>query len=252
MNASIGSAFNSHSLTPEERVARRATRAPWWALPTKNTLDRATATFPKLLHERLDQTGIDFAVLYHGGLGAPHIREDELRRATCRAFNTFHADIFREYSDRLTPAAIIPMHTPREAIEEIEHAVKTLGLKVDHDGGACAPSDSRGRRDGAASARAMPIGSITSSRLTAHTTTTRYGPNVSSWASRQVSIRPAWVGAAAARSRITCSITSAISPRPARRCARRCFSAASRGDFRNSDVLFWSAGWDGRPVFMPT
>ena len=32
--------------------------------PTKNTLDRATATFPKLLHERLDQTGIDFAVLY--------------------------------------------------------------------------------------------------------------------------------------------------------------------------------------------
>jgi predicted TIM-barrel fold metal-dependent hydrolase len=100
-------------------------------LPTKNTLDRATATFPKLLHERLDQTGIDFAVLYPtAGLGAPHIREDELRRATCRAFNTFHADIFREYSDRLTPAAIIPMHTPQEAIEELEFAVKTLGLKV--------------------------------------------------------------------------------------------------------------------------
>ena len=120
-----------YRMTREQRAAERPLRPPWWALPTKNTLDRATATFPKLLHERLDQTGIDFAVLYPtAGLGAPHIREDELRRATCRAFNTFHADIFREYSDRLTPAAVIPMHTPQEAIDEFEYAVKTLGLKV--------------------------------------------------------------------------------------------------------------------------
>jgi predicted TIM-barrel fold metal-dependent hydrolase len=122
---------NWYRMSWDQRRAERPLRPPWWALPTKNTLDRATATFPKLLHERLDQTGIDFAVLYPtAGLGAPHIREDELRRATCRSFNTYHADIFREYSDRLTPAAIIPMHTPREAIEELEHAVKTLGLKV--------------------------------------------------------------------------------------------------------------------------
>jgi hypothetical protein len=64
------------------------------------------------------------------GLGVPHIRDDELRQASCRAFNTFLADIFREYSARLSPAAIIPMHTPQEAIEELEYAVKTLGLKV--------------------------------------------------------------------------------------------------------------------------
>jgi predicted TIM-barrel fold metal-dependent hydrolase len=122
---------NWYRMSGEERRAERPLRPPWWALPTKNTLDRATAMFPKLLHERLDQTGIDFAVLYPtAGLGAPHIREDELRQATCRAFNTFHADIYREYSARLTPAAIIPMHTPREAIAELEHAVKTLGFKV--------------------------------------------------------------------------------------------------------------------------
>ncbi len=115
----------------DQRRAERLLRPPWWALPTKNTLDRATVTFPKLLYERLDQTGIDFAVLYAtAGLGAPHIREDELRRATCRAFNTFHADSFREYSDRLTSAAIIPMHTPQEAIAELENSVRTLGLKV--------------------------------------------------------------------------------------------------------------------------
>ena len=120
-----------YRMTQEQREAERPWRPPWWALPTKNTLDRATATFPKLLHERLDQTGIDFAVLYPTvGLAAPHIREDELRRAICRSLNTFYADIFREYGDRLTPAAVIPMHTPQEAIEELEYAVRTLGLKV--------------------------------------------------------------------------------------------------------------------------
>ncbi len=122
---------NWYRMTPEQRRSERPLRPPWWALPTKNTLDRATGTFPKLQYERLDETGIDFAVLYPtAGLGAPHIRDQELRRTACRAFNTFHADIFREYADRLTPAAVIPMHTPAEAIDELEYAVRTLGLKV--------------------------------------------------------------------------------------------------------------------------
>jgi predicted TIM-barrel fold metal-dependent hydrolase len=122
---------NWYRMTPEQRRSERPLRPPWWALPTRNTLDRATGTFPKLQYERLDETGIDFAVLYPtAGLGAPHIGDEELRRAACRAFNTFHADIFREYSNRLTPAAVIPMHTPGEAIEELEYAVRTLGLKV--------------------------------------------------------------------------------------------------------------------------
>jgi hypothetical protein len=63
-------------------------------------------------------------------LSFPHIEDEELRRATCRAFNLFCADYFREYADRMTPAACIPMHTPQEAIEELEHAVKELGLKA--------------------------------------------------------------------------------------------------------------------------
>jgi len=122
---------NWYKMTAEQRRAERPLRPPWWALPTKNTLDRATATFPKLLNERLDETGIDFAVLYpSAGLGAPHLRDDELRRAACRAFNTFHADAFREYSSRMTPAAVIPMNTPQEAVDEMDYVVKTLGLKV--------------------------------------------------------------------------------------------------------------------------
>ena len=37
---------------------------------------------------------------------------------------------FREFAGRLTPAAVIPMHTPEEAIAELEYAVRQLGMKV--------------------------------------------------------------------------------------------------------------------------
>ena len=126
-----GALYAWNRLSPEERVAQRVTRAPWWPLPTKNTLDRATSTLPKLLHERLDEIGLDVTVLYPSlGLGAPHIDDEEVRTAACRAFNMFHADMFREYADRMIPVAVIPMHTPQEAIKELEYAVKQLGFKV--------------------------------------------------------------------------------------------------------------------------
>jgi predicted TIM-barrel fold metal-dependent hydrolase len=57
---------------------------------------------------------------------APNIGNEEMRRAVCRALNIYHADIFRSYSDRLTPIAAIPMHTPQEAIEELEYAAETI------------------------------------------------------------------------------------------------------------------------------
>jgi predicted TIM-barrel fold metal-dependent hydrolase len=120
-----------YRLSPDERRDMRALRPIWWAVPAKNTLDRATATLPKLLHQRLDETGIDFTVIYPSlGLFAPRIDEEDLRRAVCRAFNKFSADAFRDYSDRMTPAAIIPMDTPEEAINELEYSVNTLGLKT--------------------------------------------------------------------------------------------------------------------------
>ena len=64
------------------------------------------------------------------GLSLPTIADDETRRVTCRAFNTFSADYFRNFSDRLTPVAVIPMHSPEEAIAELEHVKHQLGLKV--------------------------------------------------------------------------------------------------------------------------
>ncbi len=38
--------------------------------------------------------------------------------------------VYAPYADRMTPAAQIPMHTPQEAIAELEHAVGKLGLKA--------------------------------------------------------------------------------------------------------------------------
>jgi len=117
--------------TPQERLEIRITRPPWWGVAMKNTLDRVTASIPRLLYSRLDEMGLDFSVLYPTmGLGAPHMDEEDLRRASCRAFNIYHARIFREYADRMTPAACIPMHTPDEAVEELEFAVRQLGMKA--------------------------------------------------------------------------------------------------------------------------
>ena len=122
--------FRWNHLTPAERRDQRAPRPVWWPYPTRNTYDRATAALPKLLYRRLDEMGLDYTVLNPSqGLFAAHIGDGDLRRAVCRAFNNYHADIFREYADRMTPAACIPMHTPAEAIEELEHVAK-LGLKV--------------------------------------------------------------------------------------------------------------------------
>ncbi len=114
-----------------ERRERRLDMPVWWGVPTRNTLDHATSMLPRMLYQRLDELGFDFVVLYpSAGLRTPFIADAEMRQVACRAFNTYSAELFGAYRDRLTPAAVIPMHTPDEAIAELEYAVKTLGLKV--------------------------------------------------------------------------------------------------------------------------
>src|SRR5581483_4797519 len=48
------------SMSVAERRAQRIAQQAFWALPTKNTRDRATAMMPRLLYERLEELGIDF------------------------------------------------------------------------------------------------------------------------------------------------------------------------------------------------
>jgi predicted TIM-barrel fold metal-dependent hydrolase len=86
---------------------------------------------PRLLYDRLDELGLDFVVVYPtAGLRFPRIQDDATRGAVIRAYNIVSADYFKGLGDRLAPAAIIPMHTPDEAIAELEFVTKQLGSKV--------------------------------------------------------------------------------------------------------------------------
>lgn len=116
--------------TPSERLAARNPR-PWWWGETTRTLDRATAMIPDLIHHRLDEFGIDFAIIYTSmGFNFVAHPDAELRRAACRALNRMNAEVFSAYHRRLTPAAVLPMFTPEEAIDELEYASSELGMKV--------------------------------------------------------------------------------------------------------------------------
>ena len=118
-------------MTWEERRRTWTSVPAWWGQPSKNTRDRAAASFPGLLAERMDELGIDFAVMYPShASNLPDLADPDLRRAAVRAYNSFYAELYRPYADRLTPAALMPMDTPEEAVDELEYAVGELGLKA--------------------------------------------------------------------------------------------------------------------------
>jgi predicted TIM-barrel fold metal-dependent hydrolase len=116
---------------------RRRTRKPqssFWATVSGDGIDRATATSPALLYDRLEELAMDYVVLYPTeAFGVAGIADEEIRRGLCRGFNEFFATIGEGYADRLTISAVIPMHTPEEAIAELDWA-KERGFKV-----ACIP-----------------------------------------------------------------------------------------------------------------
>jgi predicted TIM-barrel fold metal-dependent hydrolase len=133
----VNSGRLTQMLTPDQRRELALMRIPWWGIPTRNTLDRATAMLPQLLYERLDQIGIDVAITYPTyGLTAIHLTYDELRPALSRAFNVYVAEVYAPYRDRILPVACIPTFTPDEAIAELEYAVGELGLRAVMMGGA--------------------------------------------------------------------------------------------------------------------
>ncbi len=135
--ASMAATKTALNMSVEERKRRRVAMPGFWTRQTGNTLDRATAMMPRLLYDRLDEFGSDFSIVYPtAGLRLPRIKDDETRRAVIRAYNIVAAEYFEKLSDRMTPAAIIPMHTPEEAIAELDFTTKQLGSKVGMFGSA--------------------------------------------------------------------------------------------------------------------
>jgi len=100
-----------------------------WHVPS-STEYYATVTSPKRYYERLPEAGIDFAVLYPSfGNALLQIHEAEQRVTLCRLYNELVAEQYRPYQDRFTVAALVPMHTPEEAVAALEH-IKSIGAKV--------------------------------------------------------------------------------------------------------------------------
>jgi predicted TIM-barrel fold metal-dependent hydrolase len=113
-----------------ERAPSRAPQAGWWGLPTRNTLDRATSMIPALLHDRMDDLGLDLSVLYPtAGFGIAGLEDEELRRGLCAGWNAYLAATVAPWRDRLRVAGIVPMHSPAEAVDEIDHCHR-LGIDV--------------------------------------------------------------------------------------------------------------------------
>jgi predicted TIM-barrel fold metal-dependent hydrolase len=111
-------------------VDRWAAQGCWWGNPVASALDRATAHLPQLMAARMEELGIDFMFLYPSwSLGYSAMADDELRAPVCRATNRYFARLFAGLRDRMEPAAVIPMHTPAEAVAEIDFAVGELGFK---------------------------------------------------------------------------------------------------------------------------
>lgn len=114
----------------QERIRQRYRRVSWWHFPSK-TEDFASFHLPRLLHQRLPDMGIDFAIIYPStGLSIEGIRDPELRGAVVRAYNVMAMEMFSPYADRMTPVAVIPRRTPAEAIAEMRYAVTELGFKT--------------------------------------------------------------------------------------------------------------------------
>lgn len=121
---------NWYEMSDAERIAKRVRRPVWFSF-SSNALDFSTFRLPKLFYDRLDEIGLDFSIIYPtAGLSLEAERDPELRGAVIRAYNTMAMDMFKPYSDRMTPVAVVPRRTPQEGIDEVTYAVKELGFKV--------------------------------------------------------------------------------------------------------------------------
>jgi predicted TIM-barrel fold metal-dependent hydrolase len=131
--AAVESFVTTLQMDPMVTMGDRAAgepRGPWWGI-SNEAADVATAAIPARLAQRMDGLGLDYAVMYPTlGLGFATIRDSDVRGMACRGLNTMAASLCNEHADRMTAAALIPMHDPDEALREARHVIEELGAKV--------------------------------------------------------------------------------------------------------------------------
>ena len=91
-----------------------SSRTAWWGLPARNTLDRATAMLPDLMYGRLDELGVDYALLYPTyGLVVTALGDTEVRRACAHAFNRYYAEVWGAIATASSPSPRSRCSRPR-------------------------------------------------------------------------------------------------------------------------------------------
>ena len=220
-------------------------RTSWWGLPARNTLDRGTALLPALLAERLDELGIDHAVLYPTYGLVPTALDDarSAPRGGPRVQHLLRGGVPRPPRDAHTGRHHPDAHAgggdrgarPRD---------RRLGLKAFMFGGPI-----RRPTPGVEHRAARWLDSL---GLDASTTTTRCGSAASSWACRPRSTRRRWGGRRIVVDATTSTTTSACSRSPARRWRARCSWAACPTASRRCASRSRRAAWRGGRACTPT
>lgn len=77
----------------------------------------------------LDKAKVERTVMFPTlGLSVGFIQRPDYAVSACRAYNDYMSEKFRKVSDRLHPAALIPMQDPKAAAAELKRAVVELDL----------------------------------------------------------------------------------------------------------------------------
>ena len=205
----------------------------------------APPTLPRLLYERLDEIGLDFTIVYPGTRPPGHHAARHARRRTAprvgpRVQPLQRGDVRRPRRPHDPGVGVIPMHTPEEAIEELEFATgaRAQGVRVRRRR-AAPGARLRARAPRARAPRLLP-------GLLRHRQPVRLRPGVGEVhrARRRadVPLRARSAGVRTRRSRATSTTRSAGSRRAARRSPRRCSSAASRSGSRRCASVSSKAG----------
>ena len=85
------------ALSIAERRQRGTAMEGYWTRQSANTRDRATAMMPRMLYDRLDEIGIDFAVIYPtAGLQHPAHRRRRDKAGGDARLQHRHGGIFRD------------------------------------------------------------------------------------------------------------------------------------------------------------
>ena len=113
------------SLSVEDRVALR--RVPHGLVGPGRRRHRPRQRHAAEAVPRAARRGssLDLAIVHPTyGLLAIGIHDPDVRIPVARAFNRYYAEQYAPYGDRILPAATIPVHTPDEAVAELDYAIR--------------------------------------------------------------------------------------------------------------------------------